>query len=166
MTAGAKENSYYWNGSRTEVNFDILELKDGYSPCYASDGCTLIFFSSGKVWPFPSNSKTNGWTKFKVLCELRTPANRPVDKPKDKYQLLKEQLKKEAQVRQESIKVLEAQMEKEAQVRQYSMKALEVQMQKMNVQIKEETEKVRNELKAQMKKEAQNREDSTYWMFR
>ena len=100
-TKGAKEHSYYWSSSLTEVNFDILKLNNESSPCTESE-CTLILHSDGKVWPM----SRKGLSEATALCKLRT-----INTTNTGYQF-EEQLKKEVQVRKESINALDVQMKK------------------------------------------------------
>ena len=144
----SKEDSYYWNSSLTEVDFDILKLSNKSSPCTWSE-CTLILRSDGKV----RQTGINSWTMATALCELRA-----FNGSKNGYQIFKEQLEKEAQVRNKSMNALVVQMKKETE------KVKEETMNALDVQIKDETRKVREEtmnaLDDHMKKEAQVREDS------
>ena len=50
MTKGATEKSYYWNITRSEVNFTLLAHKDPQS-CPEKENCTLILSDEGKVIP-------------------------------------------------------------------------------------------------------------------
>ena len=67
MTKGATEKSYYWNITRSEVNFTLLALKDPQS-CPEKENCTLILSDEGKV--IPKSYKV--WNKAVALCELHT----------------------------------------------------------------------------------------------
>ena len=97
MSKGAKDESYYWRSSLTEVNFDILKLDERSSPCTVNE-CTLILHSDGKVWP----EESKNWARATALCELRM-----INRPKNGYQF-EEQLKKEVEAR----KALEVEMKK------------------------------------------------------